>query len=111
MGDHNQSMIEFLSGIEGDCILFLDEFEKNFSESDSTILQIMDGVYNSKYRKVFLLTTNAINENMVGRPSRIRYVKEFGNLDLKVVNEYLDDALQVPEARQDLLDFIDYIYY
>lgn len=48
-------MIEFLSGIEGDCILFLDEFEKNFSESDSTILQIMDGVYNSKYRKVFLL--------------------------------------------------------
>lgn len=109
MGDHNQSMIEFLSGIEGDCILFLDEFEKNFSESDSTILQIMDGVYNSKYRRVFLLTTNAmtINENMVGRPSRIRYVKEFGNLDLKVVNEYLDDALQVPEARQDLLDFID----
>lgn len=67
MGDHNQSMIEFLSGIEGDCVLFLDEFEKNFSESDSTILQIMDGVYNSKYRKVFLLTTNAmsINENMV----------------------------------------------
>lgn len=109
MGDNNQSMIEFLSGIESDCILFLDEFEKNFSESDSTILQIMDGVYNSKYRKVFLLTTNemSINENMVGRPSRIRYVREFKNLDLKVINEYLDDALEVPEARQDLLDFID----
>lgn len=109
MEDHNQSMIEFLSSIESDCILFLDEFEKNFSESDSTILQIMDGVYNSEYRKVFLLTTNAmsINENMVGRPSRIRYVKEFGNLDLKIVNEYLDDALEVSEARQDLLDFID----
>lgn len=44
---------------------------------------------------------------MVGRPSRIRYVKKFENLDLKVVNEYLDDALEVPEARQDLLDFID----
>lgn len=109
MGDANQYMIEFLSSIENDCILFLDEFEKNFSESDSTILQIMDGVYNSKYRKVFLLTTNemTINDNMIGRPSRIRYVKEFGNLDLKIVNEYLDDALQVPEARQDLLDFID----
>lgn len=109
MGDNNQSMIEFLSSIEGDCILFLDEFEKNFQKSDSTILQIMDGVYNSKYRKIFLLTTNAmsINENMIGRPSRIRYVKRFENLDLKVVNEYLDDALEVPEARQDLLDFID----
>lgn len=109
MGDANQYMIEFLSSIENDCILFLDEFEKNFNESDSTILQIMDGVYNSRYRKVFLLTTNemTINDNMIGRPSRIRYVKEFGNLDLKIVNEYLDDALQIPEARQDLLDFID----
>lgn len=59
-----------------------------------------------RYINITWLTTNAmtINENMVGRPSRIRYVKEFGNLDLKVVNEYLDDALQVPEARQDLLD-------
>lgn len=69
----------------------------------------MDGVYNSSHRKVFLLTTNemTVNDNMIGRPSRIRYVKEFGNLDLKIVNEYLDDVLQVPEARQDLLDFID----
>lgn len=109
MEDNNQSMIEFLSGIECDCVLFLDEFEKNFKESDSTILQIMDGVYNSKYRKVFLLTTNemSVNENMIGRPSRIRYVKRFENLDLKSVNEYLDDVLEVPEARQDLLDFID----
>ena len=109
MEDNNQSMIEFLSGIECDCVLFLDEFEKNFKESDSTILQIMDGVYNSKYRKVFLLTTNemSVNENMIGRPSRIRYVKRFENLDLKSVNEYLNDVLEVPEARQDLLDFID----
>ena len=109
MEDNNQSMIEFLSGIECNCVLFLDEFEKNFKESDSTILQIMDGVYNSKYRKVFLLTTNemSVNENMIGRPSRIRYVKRFENLDLKSVNEYLDDVLEVPEARQDLLDFID----
>lgn len=109
MGEANSYMIEFLAGIETDCILFLDEFEKNFPESDSTILQIMDGVYNSKYRKVFLLTTNTmtVNENMIGRPSRIRYVKEFGNLELKYVNEYLDDVLQVPEAKQDLLDYID----
>ena len=109
MDDNNQSMIEFLSDIDGDCILFLDEFEKNFDEEDSTILQIMDGVYNSNSRKVFLLTTNTlqVNENMIGRPSRIRYVKEFGNLDLGTVNEYLDDELKIPEARQNLLSFID----
>ena len=109
MGDSNQAMIEFLSGFNFDCVLFFDEFEKNFSEKDSTILQIMDGVYNIGYRKIFLLTTNemTINENLVGRPSRIRYVRRFGNLDLRTVEEYLDDALEVPEARQELIDFID----
>ena len=109
MGDANQNMIEFLGGFNFDCVLFFDEFEKNFSEKDSTILQIMDGVYSSPYRKIFLLTTNemTINENMVGRPSRIRYVKKFGNLDLKTVENYLDDELKVPEARQELIDLID----
>ena len=109
MGDSNQSMIEYLSGFNFDCVLFLDEFEKNFSDKDSTILQIMDGVYNIGYRKIFLLTTNemTVNENLIGRPSRIRYVKRFGNLELKTIEEYLDDELKVPEARQELIDFID----
>lgn len=109
MGDKNQAMIEYLSGIECDCILFLDEFEKNFSENDSTILQIMDGVYNSIYRKIFLLTTNAmsINENLTGRPSRIRYVKHFGNLNLDVVNMYLDDTLEDKSIKSELIAYID----
>lgn len=109
MGNSNQSMIEYLGSFNFDCVLFFDEFEKNFSEKDSTILQIMDGVYSSEYRKIFLLTTNemTVNENMVGRPSRIRYVRKFGNLDLKTVEDYLNDELKVPEARQELLDFID----
>ena len=109
MGGNNQGMIEYFSSFNFDSILFFDEFEKNFSEKDSTILQIMDGVYNIGYRKVFLLTTNqmTVNENLVGRPSRIRYVKKFGNLDLKTVKEYLDDNLKVKEAYQDLLNYID----
>ena len=109
MGGNNQGMIEYFSSFNFDSILFFDEFEKNFSEKDSTILQIMDGVYNIGYRKVFLLTTNqmTVNENLVGRPSRIRYVKKFGNLDLKTVREYLDDNLKVKEAYQDLINYID----
>ena len=109
MGGNNQGMIEYFSSFNFDSILFFDEFEKNFSEKDSTILQIMDGVYNIGYRKIFLLTTNqmTVNENLVGRPSRIRYVKKFGNLDLKTVREYLDDNLKVKEAYQDLINYID----
>lgn len=109
MGDRNQSMIEYLSSLNCDCVLFMDEFEKNFEENDSTVLQIMDGVYNSNHRKIFLLTTNnmSINENLVGRPSRIRYVKHFGNLSMDTVNEYLDDALKCEEAREEILEYID----
>ena len=109
MKDNNQSMIEYLSSLNCDCVLFMDEFEKNFKEEDSTILQIMDGVYNSNHRKIFLLTTNnmSINENLVGRPSRIRYVKHFGNLSMDTVNEYLDDALECTEAREEILEYID----
>ena len=109
MGDRNQSMIEYLSSLNCDCVLFMDEFEKNFEEKDSTVLQIMDGVYNSNHRKIFLLTTNnmSINENLVGRPSRIRYVKHFGNLSMDTVNEYLDDALECTEAREEILEFVD----
>ena len=109
MGDRNQSMIEYLSSLNCDCVLFMDEFEKNFKEEDSTVLQIMDGVYNSNHRKIFFLTTNnmSINENLVGRPSRIRYVKHFGNLSMDTVNEYLDDALECTEAREEILEFVD----
>ena len=97
MGGNNQGMIEYFSSFNFDSILFFDEFEKNFSEKDSTILQIMDGVYNIGYRKIFLLTTNqmTVNENLVGRPSRIRYVKKFGNLNLKTVKEYLDGFMHI----------------
>jgi hypothetical protein len=90
-------------------VLFFDEFEKNFNENDSTILQIMDGVYNSGHRKVFLLTTNTmdINDNLIGRPSRIRYVKTFKNLDLKTVKTYLDDNLEDKSCYSEVVEFID----
>jgi len=108
-GERNQDLIEYLSSINSDCILFFDEFEKNFDENDSTILQIMDGVYNSGNRKVFLLTTNTmtINDNLIGRPSRIRYVKTFGNLEFKVVKDYLDDNLEDKSCCAEVIEFID----
>jgi hypothetical protein len=84
-------------------------FEKNFSDKDSSILQIMDGVYTSKYRRVFILTTNQtnINENLISRPSRLRYIKEFGNLTRDVVNEILMDILNDKSCTDELLDYID----
>lgn len=69
----------------------------------------MDGVYTSGYRRIFLLTTNetSINENLLSRPSRIRYVKEFGNLEKEIVKEYLEDNLKNPECIDCIIDFVD----
>lgn len=105
-------LADFISKINCPCVLFFDEFEKNFNTDkgyDLELLSIMDGVFNSPHRRVFLLTTNKlyINENFIGRPSRIRYRKSFGNLSTEVIMEYLDDCLEDKTRTQEILDFID----
>lgn len=101
-------MLKFLATqINFDCIFFFDEYEKEFKES-ATVLSFMDGVHNSQYRKVFLLTTNEleINSNLLGRPSRIRYVRSFGNLPEETTLELLNDILIDKNAVESVLDLI-----
>ena len=99
-------MLKFLATqINFDCIFFFDEYEKEFRES-SSVLSFMDGVHNSQHRKVFLLTTNEldINTNLLGRPSRIRYVRSFGNLPEETTLELLNDILIDKDAIEPVLD-------
>ena len=101
-------MLKFLATqINFDCIFFFDEYEKEFKES-SSVLSFMDGVHNSQYRKIFLLTTNEleINNNLLGRPSRIRYVRSFGNLPEETTLELLNDILIDKDAIEPVLDLI-----
>lgn len=105
----NLQMMNYLSTeINFDCVFFFDEYEKTF-DKDTTILSFMDGVYNSESRKVFLLTTNtlSIDRNLIGRPSRILYLKKFGNLEIKAASEFLDDTLNNKEYKQEVLEFIN----
>lgn len=78
-------------------------------KEDVDLLSIMDGVFNSPHRRVFILTTNKlyVNENLLGRPSRIRYRKSFGNLSPEVIQEYLEDNLKNKEFAPEILEFID----
>ena len=41
--DRNENLVEFISSINTDVVLFYDEFEKTFDEDDCTILKLMDG--------------------------------------------------------------------
>lgn len=69
----------------------------------------MDGVYTSEYRRIFLLTTNEtnINDNLISRPSRLRYIHEFGNLEQEITREYLNDTLNDKSRIDDVVDFVD----
>lgn len=100
---------EFLASLEFECVLFFDEFEKNFDKDENTsILTIMDGVYNCNNRKVFILTTNElkINKCLLSRPSRIRYIKEFESISDEFINVLFDKYLKYPECKESLLKYV-----
>lgn len=104
--DNDDKLIKYLStAIDFDCIFFFDEYEKEFKDS-SVVLSFMDGVHNSIYRKIFLLTTNRLNvePNLLGRPSRIRYKKSFGNLSEETTREILNDILEDKSAAEAIVE-------
>jgi len=97
----------FLNTITQDITVFIDEYEKIYGES-SQMLTIMDGALNSTYRRLFLLTTNElyVDRNIIERPSRVRYLKVFGNLKPDVVEEIVDDILEYTQFKKECISFI-----
>lgn len=97
-----QGLLEFIQMIDYECIILVDEAEKLFYDREAShcLLRMIDGVYNAS-KKLYLLTTNRldIDENLIGRPGRIRYIKQFGNISLKAINDYIDDNLKYPEFK------------
>lgn len=105
------NMSEFINSINQDVIMLFDEFEKTYDlsyyhdeeggegKSVNSLLTFMDGVFTSSYKRLFLLTTNKVYlpDAMVSRPSRIRYIKEFGDLSYESINEILQDSVEDKE--------------
>jgi hypothetical protein len=106
-----KNLIGFLSDIQQDYLLFMDEYEKMFDRSDSTMLTIMDGALKSTNRILFLMTTNStrIEENLLQRPSRIRYVKSYTDLTLDIITEIVDDMLIYPELKKATINMIGHL--
>lgn len=98
---------QFLAQIQQEVVVVFDEYEKVY-EDGNELLSVMDGMQDSAHRRVFILTTNSlyISQSMLSRPGRLRYRKTFDDLDIKVVEEILDDILLYPEYREDCLEAI-----
>ena len=101
-------MLEFIQSLHFEGIILIDEAEKTFREEQEVLLKMIDGVYNDM-RKLYILTTNklSIDENLLGRPGRIRYIKEFSNLSAKAVNDVIDDNLKDMSLKEGVLKVVD----
>ena len=101
-------LLEFIQSLCFECIILIDEAEKTFDDDKEVLLKMIDGVYNNS-RKLYLLTTNrlTVDENLIGRPGRIRYIKQFGNLTAKAVEDYIEDNLVDKSMRQGILELVD----
>lgn len=88
--------LDFMSNVKlGKCVVFIDEYEKiyNKDENQFDLLSLMDGTFETQL--IFLLTVNSykINDYLVNRLGRIKYVKQYSDLEMETVNEVIDDML------------------
>ena len=103
-----EGMLEFIQSLCFESIILIDEAEKTFDEEQEVLLKMIDGVYNST-RKLYILTTNklSVDENLLGRPGRIRYIKEFANLSANAINGIIDDNLEDTSLKAGVLQLVD----
>lgn len=106
------ALSDFLCHVKQDCIVFVDEYEKIIGgysgKGEVDFLTLMDGATSGGGRKIFLLTANELNisPNLIERPSRIRYLKEFGNLTIENIKMIVEDRLNIKELKSNVIDFI-----
>lgn len=96
----------FINHINFPCVILIDEYDKIFgNENRGILLTCMDGTHAPQAKVMFLLTTNNlyINENMINRPSRIKYLRTYSDLAKPVILEIIEDMLEDKTKKPDLL--------
>ena len=93
-------------------VFFFDEFEKNFhsDEGQSALLGILDGITSCK--ALFILTSNSVsklNENLLGRPGRVRYYKTYAGLGVDLIKDVVKDRVEDKTKVQSLSNFFELI--
>jgi SpoVK/Ycf46/Vps4 family AAA+-type ATPase len=117
------SFVPFLNNIEQDYVLYIDEFEKLFPSSSVTntgdkkehhsqesFLSFMDGAISRDSKILFSLTTNeSVNDFLLNRPSRIKFLREYTELSEELFDMIADDKLINNGFKEDLKDNVTLI--
>lgn len=100
----------------GECIIFIDEFEKVFDQERyydknkaRDLLTLMDGTYQTKL--IFLLTVNKyeLSDYFVNRLNRVKYRKDYIDLEQDVIDEVIEDLLINKEHAESIKIFFQKI--
>lgn len=107
---NDDCLLEFLQALNFDCCIFIDEAEKIFkgqNDEGQLLLKLIDGVFSTR-RKLYILTTNTLtlDRNLISRPGRIRYIKEFAGMTPKAIEEMIYDKLEDPTKADIIRKFI-----
>lgn len=113
------NFVKFLNNIKQDYTLYVDEFEKLFKSinnndnpyhSQETFLSFMDGVLTNEHKVLFLLTANeSVNEYLINRPSRIKFLVEYSELPEDLFHLIVDDRLINKDFKEDLMDNVSLV--
>ena len=114
---YDPAFVSFVSNITQEVIIFIDEFEKIYDSSNypdeskpsfTELLMLLDGNYTSSYKRLFLLTSNSqrLPDAAISRPSRIRYIKEFGNLNVETIKAIALDMLVNKEHISNIVEYV-----
>ena len=109
--DFEGAVVDFITSLEFECVILIDEAEKIFNKTNGNshiLLRIIDGVSNVT-RKLYLLTTNQmdIDDNFLGRPGRLRYLKKFASLPPATVEDIIKEELKDQEKAKEVRDIIN----
>lgn len=109
-GPHsNEGFKTFLSNIPNPCIIFIDEFEKVYSENDhkNSMLSLLDGTTHNKH--LFLMTSNSADIGVYfnNRPGRVRYHKRFDEFPEIALHQIVDDKVSDPVINAELHKYIE----
>lgn len=110
--------IDFITDpILGDCVIFLDEYEKTYcnnkrdsDDGNDSLLSLLDGPYETHHLFIFTVNQTSINSNLINRPSRILYSKEYQGLSQEDVVEIAEDKLEDKTFMEDLVITCNKIY-
>jgi ATP-dependent 26S proteasome regulatory subunit len=91
-----------------------DDDDRNSLSSIGSLLSLLDGTSTNTSRRFWLFTSNTdyLDRNLLDRPSRIRYCKQFKALETSTIIPIVDDLLKIEipgrydEIRLDLLKTI-----